>query len=115
MKKSLLVVVLAVLAVAACKGEDVSATVNCKVNEGPSIECAVVQTKGKSEIDVCWDFVLECPGGAKLEAERTCQKIKDGGARNVTIPAEKIKITGKCERDPRGQLFNMTINGKPST
>lgn len=111
MKKYLLVV----LVLAGCKGEEVAATVNCKVNEGPSIDCAVVQTKGKSEIEVCWDFFVDCPGGAKLEAERTCQKIKDGGARNVNIPAEKIKITGKCESDPKPQLVNMTINGKEPT
>ena len=102
------------LALAGCKGEEVAATVNCKALDGPLVECAVVQTKGKSEIEVCWDFHVDCPGGATLETERTCQKLKDGGARNVTIPAEKIKINGECKSDPKPALSNMTINGKPS-
>lgn len=104
------------LAVAACKGENVKANVDCTVNAGPTIDCVVKQTQGKSEIDVCWDISGSCPNGATLKAERTCQKVKDGGSATVTIPTAKITLGGPtCDANPTVKLENMTINGEKST
>jgi hypothetical protein len=97
-------------------GEDVSAKVNCKVNNDVSVECVVRQDKGKSEIEVCWDFAGSCPNGSTMKAERTCTKVKDGGTSTVKIPADKITLGGPtCDANPTMTLTNMTINGKPST
>lgn len=101
---------------AGSEGEDVNAKVNCKVNGDVSIDCSVTQDKGKSEIEVCWDFAGSCPNGSTLKAERTCTKVKDGGTSTVTIPKEKITLGGPtCDANPTMTLSNMTINGKPST
>lgn len=100
-----------VLATSGCKKE-VSALVNCEVTSGPAVECAVKQTKGTAKVEVCWDFRVTCASGATLEAERTCVNVKDGGATNVTIPAEKIKVTGACDGDKSAAIGNMTIDGE---
>lgn len=98
------------LLVVGCK-EEVNALVNCEAKTGPTVECAVKQSKGKAEIEVCWQFVSTCANNATLETERTCAKLKDGGARNVTIPTDKIKVTGNCEGTPDARIVEMTING----
>jgi hypothetical protein len=98
-------------------GEDVSAHVDCITTAAPAVECDVKQTKGKSEIDVCWDFNVTCANGAVVKAARTCQKVKDGGSAKVTIPADKLDGVDKCggDKPPTGALTNMTINGKATT
>ena len=98
-------------------GEDVSAHVDCITTAAPAVECDVKQTKGKSEIDVCWDFAVTCANGAVVKAPNTCQKVKDGGSAKVTIAADKLDGIDKCggDKTPTGALTNMTINGKAST
>lgn len=97
--------------------EQVSVNVNCKSTAAPAVECDVVQSAGKSEVDVCWDFSVTCGNGGEVKAERTCHKIKDGGAAKVVIPADKLTGLDKCggEGAPVGKVANMTINDKPST
>jgi hypothetical protein len=106
----------ALLLVAGCKSEKVSAHVDCVTTAAPAVECDVSQTKGKSEIDVCWDFAVTCANGAIVTAARTCQKVKDGGTAKVTIPADKLEGIDKCggDKPPTGTLSNMTINGEKS-
>ncbi len=106
----------ALLLFAGCKGEKVSAHVDCITTAAPAVECEVSQTKGKSEIDVCWDFAVTCANGAVVTAARTCQKVKDGGTAKVTIPADKLVGIDKCggDKPPTGALSNMTINGEKS-
>lgn len=113
MKQALLCVL--VVSAVACKREEVAALVNCEVKEGPTVECAVKQTKGRSEIDVCFDFSVTCANGAALEANHICQKLKDGGARNVVVPTDKIETKGACEGATNAAVTNMTINGKATT
>jgi hypothetical protein len=98
-------------------GEDVSAHVDCVTTAAPAVECDVKQTKGKSEIEVCWDFTVTCANGAVVRAANTCQKVKDGGTAKVTIPADKLDGVDQCggDRPPTGTLTNMTINGKATT
>jgi hypothetical protein len=115
MKQALRSVSVLVLTFTGCKREEVAALVNCEVKEGPTVECALKQTKGTSEIDVCFDFSVTCTNGATLEAERVCQKLQNRGARNVTVPIDKIKMSGACEGEATGAVTNMTINGKAST
>lgn len=104
------------LLLTACKGEDVSVHVDCIVKSGPQIDCEVKQTKGKSEVEACWDISGSCPNGATLKAERKCQKVKDGGTVTATIPADKITLGGPtCDANPTMTLSNMTINGKAAT
>jgi len=115
MKPALRSVSVLVLTLTGCKHEEVAALVNCQVKEGPAVECALKQTKGTSEMDVCFDFSVTCKNGATLEVEHVCQKLKNRGARNVTVPDDKIKISGACEGDANGAVTNMTINGKAPT
>jgi hypothetical protein len=98
-------------------GEKVAAQVNCVTTAAPAVECDVKQTKGKSEIEVCWDFDATCANGVEVKAPNTCQKVKDGGTVKVTIPADKLAGVDKCggDKPPQAKMTNMTINGKPST
>ena len=112
MKKLALVVF--VLASGACKREIVLANVNCITKDGPLVECTVAQTKGTSEMEVCWDFNVKCANNATLQAHG-CAKVKDGGTVNHNIPADKIKINGVCDSDPKAEVVNMTINGDKAT
>lgn len=108
MKK--LALVAFVLATGACKREIVMAQVNCVTKEGPIVECQVTQTKGTSEMDVCWDFKVKCANAATLDAHG-CQKVKDKGTATLTIPTDKIKVNGTCDGSPQAEVVNMTING----
>jgi hypothetical protein len=104
---------------AECKmggGEEVAAVdVQCEVKSGPAVECQVKETKGTAEVEACWDFSAVCTNGATLKAERTCQKVKDGGTASVTTPKEKITLAGECDGNPVAKAENLTINGKAST
>lgn len=97
-----------------CKGEEVRANVNCKVTPIATVKCIVEQSKGTSEVEVCWDFSVACASGATLKAERTCTKVKDGSTESVTVPKENITIEGTCEGDLTAELVNLTLNGKAS-
>jgi hypothetical protein len=108
---------LLLLAIVACKGEDVSVHVDCITTAAPAVECEVKQTKGKSEVEACWDFSVTCANGVVVKAPHWCQKVKDGGTVKATIPGDKLDGVDKCAGDgpPTAKLENMTINGKPST
>lgn len=95
-------------------GERVNVSVHCITTAGPAVECEVKQTKGKAEAEVCWDFTATCENGAVVKAARTCQKVKDGGTYQVTIPADKLDGVDKCAgtKPPTAVLENMTIDGK---
>jgi hypothetical protein len=94
--------------------EDVSVHIACKTTAAPAVECELVQNAGKSEVDVCWDFAVTCANGGEVKAERTCQKIKDGGTAKVVIPADKLTGIDKCggEGPPTGKVSGITLNGK---
>lgn len=99
---------------AACD-EKVSVSVNCVSTSAPAVECDVTQTLGKSEVEACWDFAVVCANGAEVKAERTCQKVKDGGTVKAVIPAAKLTGMEKCGGDgpPKGSMTGLTLNGKP--
>ena len=98
-------------------GEKVAAHVDCVTTAAPAVECEVKQTKGKSEVEVCWDFEATCANGAVVKAAHTCQKVKDGGSAKVTIAADKLEGIDKCggDKPPQAAVKNMTIEGKAST
>jgi hypothetical protein len=105
MNKLVLLVVMA----SGC-GTQVSANVDCKVQQGPTIECDVKQTTTKDvTFEVCWDFSVECANKATLVAERTCTSVNGVAVAHVTIPTEKVKITGNCEGETKAKLENMAI------
>ena len=101
---------------AACGGEKtkLGAKVDCQVPTRESVECEVKQTEGKKEIEVCWDFSIECANGAKLTAPNTCQKVKDGGSEKVSIPRSAIENADSCGGNgpPTAKVANLTIDGK---
>ncbi len=97
---------------AGCKGEEVGANVSCKVTPDTTVECNVQQTKGKSAIEVCWDFHASCANGATLEAARACAVVKDGGSAKTTIPSDKITIKGSCEGQVTAEVANMKWKAK---
>lgn len=101
------------LAIAAtgCK-QEVAASVQCKVVEGPAAECTVTQTKGDAEFEVCWDFKVTCQNNATLQAAKTCAKVGDGGTTMATTPKDKIAISGPCDTVKDAVVTNMTINGE---
>ncbi len=97
--------------------EEVYVSVSCEIVADPALICKAQQTKGKTEVEVCWDFVATCGNGVKVEAARACVKVKDGAT--VTHRTEKDKLTNlaDCGGDtpPTAVVANMTINGKAST
>ena len=95
--------------------EDVTVNIDCKSTAAPAVECDVAQRAGKTEVDVCWDFAVTCANGAEVKAERTCQKVKDGGTAKVVIPVEKLTGLDKCggEGTPVAKVTNTTMNGTP--
>ena len=95
-----------------CKGEQLAGTVNCKVTQGPAVECTVQQTQGKSALEVCWDFKASCPNGATLQAERTCAVVKDGGSTSTTIPTDKITLEGQCQGKVSAEVANIKWKAK---
>ena len=107
--------VFAVLLLAGC-GEQVNVHIDCITTAAPAVECELKQTKGKSEVEVCWDFSATCANGAVVKAARTCHKVKDGGTEKVTIAADKLDGLDKCggDRPPTAKVENLTLNGKAS-
>ena len=102
-----------------CKGEEVLVHVDCITTAAPAIECEVKQTKGKSEVEACWDMSVTCGNGAVVKAPRTCQKVKDGSTVKTTIPGDKLTGFDQCQAGsgggPTAKLENLTLNGKAST
>jgi hypothetical protein len=105
-----LLIVLAVAAIG-CR-EEVASSVLCEIKEGPVVDCSVTQTKGKAEIEVCWNYKAECANKSTLEAPKMCAKVKDGGSATASAPADKLTISGACEGAAKGAVTNMTINGE---
>jgi hypothetical protein len=64
----------------------------------------LTQTKGKSEVEVCWDFSLSCPNGAEVKAARTCQKVKGGGT--------DLDKCGAGDGAASAKVENLTLNGQ---
>jgi hypothetical protein len=93
---------------AATDPNEFSAHVDCKVKEAGTLDCAITETQGTAEVDVCWESKIVCESGAKLGAARPCARVKNGGTTNVTIPADKIKITGECRGAKTGSVENLT-------
>ncbi len=106
----------ALLGLGGCS-EEVFVQVNCETVADPAVVCIAKQTKGKAEVEVCWDFIATCGNGTKVEAERACAKVKDGGTVTHRTEAAKLKNVDKCAGDaaPTAIVTNMTINGKAST
>jgi hypothetical protein len=102
----------ALFAFAGCKRENVKVEVLCETVEGPAVNCDVKQTEGKSEIDVCWDFSVTCANGTKVDAPRSCTKVKDGGTTKHVIPGDKLTNVEKCDGEPKATVSNLTINGE---
>lgn len=111
MKGTMLAVLVLALGSAGCR-ESVHATVACVTTDTNSADCSIKQTEGKSEVEVCWDFIVTCKNGEKVTAERTCAKVKDGGESKATIPADKLKNLDKCDGGNSAEVVNMTIAGE---
>jgi hypothetical protein len=105
------------LGLVACESEEVAVHVDCISTAAPAVECEVKQTKGKSEVEACWDFSVTCANGGVVKAPHWCQKVKGGATVKATIPGDKLTGMDTCGGDgkPTAKLENMTINGKPST
>jgi hypothetical protein len=104
---------LALILLAGCS-EKVNVHIDCITTAAPAVECELKQTKGKSEVEVCWDFTATCANGALVTAKANCAKVKDGGSTKATITADKLEGIDKCAGDkpPTAKVENMTLNGK---
>jgi hypothetical protein len=105
-----------VMLVAAC-GETINVNVECETksgDSGPNVECTVKQTKGKGEVEACWDFKATCPNAVVVTALKNCQKVKGGGTETMIIPTEKLTNVNDCQGKPTVTLENLTLNGKKS-
>jgi hypothetical protein len=107
--KHIVFVMLVVIASAGC--EKVESSVHCEIKQGPNVECIVKQTKGKAEIEVCWNYKAECANKSTLSAPKMCAKVKDGGSATTTASGDKLTISGPCEGEVTGAVTDLTING----
>ena len=97
----------------ACSKKQVGGSVNCEVQSREAVVCEVSETKGTDEIEVCWDFQIECGNGTIMNAPRSCQKVKDGGTEKMNIPTAQMTNVDKCGGPaPKATVSNLTINGK---
>src|SRR5512138_2935136 len=95
--------------------EEVNVSVNCITTAAPAVECDVEQTKGKTEVEACWDFEIKCGNGAVVKAPHACQKVGGGAKVKHVTPADKLAGLDKCGGEkPVATMSNMTINGKAS-
>lgn len=106
--KFLYALAITLAATTACK-EQVEATVQCKVNAGPVVDCDITQTKGKAEVEVCWDFKVKCANDATLEALGTCGSVKDGQTTAVNISGDKVKLEGECQGETTAEVVNIKL------
>jgi hypothetical protein len=107
--------ILLVVALLAGCSEEVNVSVNCITTTAPAVECDVEQTKGKTEVEACWDFEIKCGNGAVVKAPRACQKIGGGGKVKHVTPGDKLSGLDKCGgSNPVATMTNMTIDGKAS-
>ena len=110
---------LSVLFSAAACSEKVDVHVKCITTAAPAVECDVQQTKGKAEVEACWDMKVTCGNGGIVTAPHWCQKVKDGATVKTTIPGDKLTGLDGCANGsgggPTAVLENMTINGEKST
>lgn len=106
------VVIVVALAAVACRQEKVVASVHCEVVSGPAIDCDVRQTKGTTDVEVCWDFKVTCDSGSTLVAPHTCAHVAGGKTTKTTIAGDKLAITGTCTGEKHATLGTMTVNGE---
>jgi hypothetical protein len=102
---------LSVALLAGC-GEKVDVHVECASAAGPTVQCEIVQQKGTTEVEVCWDFKVVCKNGTTIAPPRSCTKVKDGGTVHYTIPPDKLVGTDQCDAEPKATLSNITVNGE---
>jgi len=102
----------ALLALAGC--ESVNVKLDCVTTAGPTVNCDLIQTEGKSEVEVCWDFKVTCDNGTTVTPPRSCAKVKGGGTARYVIPKEKLAGAEKCDANPKATVSNVTLNGKKS-
>lgn len=103
-----------VMVIAAC-GENVNVAVECETKNGdtgPVVECTVKQTKGKGEVEACWDFKANCPNNITVSSLKNCAKVKGGGTTVMTIPTVNLANVSECKGQPTVVLENLTLNGK---
>jgi hypothetical protein len=111
--RSLLVVVI-VVSLWGC--ESPLAEVHCVTTAVPSVECEVSQTRGKAEVEVCWEFEAECENGAIVTAERICQRVKDGGKAKAVISAGQLTGIEDCagSNPPATRFRSLTLERVPT-
>jgi hypothetical protein len=95
-------------------GEGAQVSVHCVTTAAPAVECDVTQTKGKAEVEACWDFEARCENGAVVKAARTCQKVKGGGTVRAIIAADELEGVDACagSSPPTATLSNLTLDGR---
>jgi hypothetical protein len=105
---------LGLLVIAGCT-ERVNVTVNCLMT-AKGAECTLVQVKGKTEVEACWDFVVTCGNGGVVTADRACAKVGDGATVQHLIPSDHIHggdtCAAKAGTPPRGTITHLTLNGE---
>ncbi len=102
-----------VIASAGCS-EQVHVKVDCiSTTEGAT--CTLIQDRGKTEVEVCWDFAVTCGNGSVVSADRACQKVGDGATVEHLITNDKLHGKEQCGgTGPKGALKNITLNGEKS-
>ena len=110
--KSVIAALFVISALAGCS-EEVNVHIDCKTT-ATTVECALEQTKGKTEAEACFDFIAACDNGVEVKAVKNCAKVKDGGKAQLTIPTEKLTNIDKCggSKPPVARVENLTLNGK---
>ena len=97
------------LAAVGCGKKKLGARVNGEVPAKEAAECTITQTQGTDEIEVCWDFTLECSNGEKVTAPHACHTVKDGGTERIA-DMQNVQACGGGKATAK--VANLTIDGK---
>jgi hypothetical protein len=83
-------------------------SVVCEGAEG-GIACAVTHVEGGERVNACWDVILQCSNGVKVEG-KACQVVEPEQTTHRLIPDTELKNLEGCDQVKSFEIRNITIN-----
>jgi len=105
----------AVVIVAACGSSKPSApSIECEIQDGPSLVCQVRHPDTDHKYNVCWTYSATCKNGATFVSQDTCAKVIAPMVTEAKFSEPKyMKISGPCDVKVSTALTNVTATQVP--
>ncbi len=108
MKKSMFVVVLALMgSMVACQ-KSAKVRVECKIDAKEGYVCEVNHFEGKAKAKACWDAVTTCQNGVKAIGSG-CHEVEPGSKAQHLIPFDEIKNAKDCDKPVGFDVTNIKV------